>query len=117
MASELHKAGIPVRWCNTQGEQCHNKILMKYGAQQAEMILGSANFTARNLKNYNLETNLRVVGQPQAEVFSDAQQYFNTAWSNLNGRSMSVDYAQYAEESFWKYWLYRFMEWSGWSTF
>ena len=117
VASELHKAGIPVRWCNTQGEQCHNKILMKYGAQQAEMILGSANFTARNLKNYNLETNLRVMGQPQAEVFSDAQQYFNTAWSNLNGRSMSVDYAQYAEESFWKYWLYRFMEWSGWSTF
>ena len=50
VASELHKAGIPVRWCNTQGEQCHNKILMKYGAQQSEMILGSANFTARNLK-------------------------------------------------------------------
>ncbi|MCO8072575.1 phospholipase D-like domain-containing protein [Acinetobacter lwoffii] len=117
VASELHEAGIEVRWCRTQGEQCHSKILMKRSAQQAEMILGSANFTVRNLKNYNLETNMRVVGQPQAEVFREAQQYFEGAWSNLNGRSMSVDYTQYAENSFFKYWLYRFMEWSGWSTF
>ncbi|MFV5490472.1 phospholipase D family protein [Acinetobacter sp. ASP199] len=117
VASELHKAGIEVRWCHTQGEQCHSKILIKRNAQQAEMILGSANSTARNLKNYNLETNMRVVGQPQAEVFKDAQQYFEGAWSNLNGRSMSVDYTQYAENSLFKYWLYRFMEWSGWSTF
>ncbi len=97
VASELHEAGIDVRWCRTEGEQCHSKILMKRNAQQAEMILGSANFTVRNLKNYNLETNMRVVGQPQAEVFRDAQQYFEGAWSNLNGRSMSVDYTQYAE--------------------
>lgn len=117
VASELHKAGINVRWCHTQGEQCHSKMLIKRNTQQAEMILGSANFTARNLKNYNLETNMRLLGQPQAEVFKDAQQYFDGAWSNLNGRSMSVDYAQYAEDSFFKYWLYRFMEWSGWSTF
>lgn len=117
VAMELHQAGIPVRWCHTQGEQCHNKVLMKQSATQAEMILGSANFTARNLKNYNLETNIRVLGQPQAQVFTDAQQYFENAWSNLQGRSMSVDYSQYADHSKFKYWLYRFMEWSGWSTF
>ena len=81
------------------------------------MILGSANFTARNLKNYNLETSMRVLGQHQAEVFKDAQQYFDGAWSNLNGRVMSVDYRQYEDNSWSKYWLYRFMEWSGWSTF
>ncbi len=83
VAAELHAAGVKVRWCNTQGEQCHNKMLMKSNATQAELILGSANFTARNLKNYNLESNLRVVGQVQDPVFQDAQHYFNTAWSNL----------------------------------
>ena len=81
------------------------------------MILGSANFTARNLKNYNLETNIRVVGNSSADVFKDAQSYFNTAWSNLDAKNMSVDYAQYADESKWKYGVYRFMEWSGLSTF
>lgn len=117
VASELHAAGIPVRWCDTHGEQCHSKMIIKSSATQAEMILGSANFTARNLKNYNLETDIMVKGQTQATVFQDATRYFNTAWSNLNGRQMSVDYAQYADESQLKYWTYRFMEWSGLSTF
>ena len=117
VALELHQAGVNVRWCNTEGEQCHSKMILKYNADQAELILGSANFTARNLKNYNLETDLRVIGHQQAPVFIDAQGYFNTAWSNLNGRKMSVDYSQYADTSKFKYWVYRFMEWSGLSTF
>ena len=117
VASELNEAGVQVRWCNTQGEQCHSKIILKSNAQQSEIILGSANFTARNLKNYNLETNIRVVGNASADVFKDAQRYFNTAWSNLDAKNMSVDYAQDADESKWKYGLYRFMEWSGVSTF
>ena len=117
VASELDQAGIPVRWCNTQGEQCHSKMIIKRSGNASELILGSANFTARNIKNYNLETDLRVVGSTQAQVFQDADQYFNTAWSNLEGKQMSVDYAQYADESKLKYALYRFMEWSGLSTF
>ncbi len=117
VASELHAAGVPVRWCDTHGEQCHSKMIIKSNPTQAEMILGSANFTARNLKNYNLETDMLVQGQRQDAVFQDAERYFNTAWSNLNGRQMSVDYSKYADESKLKYWTYRFMEWSGLSTF
>lgn len=117
VASELHGAGVAVRWCNTQGEQCHSKMIIKHDAQQAELILGSANFTARNIKNYNLETDFRVIGTSKAQVFKDANQYFNTAWSNLDGKNMSVEYRTYADESKLKYTLYRFMEWSGISTF
>ena len=117
VASELHAAGIPVRWCDTHGEQCHSKMIIKSNSTQSEMILGSANFTARNLKNYNLETDLLVKGKSQAAVFQDATRYFDTTWSNLNGRQMSVDYAKYADDSRLKYWTYRFMEWSGLSTF
>lgn len=50
VASELHAAGIPIRWCDTHGEQNHSKMIVKYNDQQAELIVGSANFTARNLK-------------------------------------------------------------------
>ena len=117
VASELNAAGITVRWCNTQGEQCHSKMIIKHDAAQAELILGSANFTARNLKNYNLESDLRVLGAAKAPVFNDANQYFDTAWENLDGKNMSVAYSQYADESQLKYALYRLMEWSGLSTF
>ncbi len=92
-------------------------MIVKYNDQQAELIVGSANFTARNLKNYNLETDMLVIGKVQDQVFKDAQDYFNTSWSNLQGKQMSVDYAKYADESKVKYWIYRFMEWSGLSTF
>lgn len=117
VASELNAVGIPIRWCDTHGEQCHSKMLLKYNSQQAELILGSANLTARNLKNYNLETNMRVIGSVQAQVFKDAGQYFDSSWTNANGRQISVEYAKYADDSKSKYWLYRFMEWSGLSTF
>ena len=42
---------------------------------------------------------------------------FDAAWTNAHGRQITVDYAKYADESKVKYWLYRFMEWSGLSTF
>lgn len=117
VAAELNNAGIDVRWCNTQGEQCHSKMLLKRDMYTTQLILGSANFTARNLKNYNLETDLNVIGGRDVPVFTQANQYFNRAWSNLDGRQMSVPYSQYADESKLKYALYRFMEWSGLSTF
>ena len=69
------------------------------------------------MENYNLESDLRVLGAAKAPVFNDANQYFDTAWSNLDGKNMSVAYSQYADESQLKYALYRLMEWSGLSTF
>lgn len=117
VAMELHQAGVPVRWCDTHGEQCHSKLVIKRGNAESEMLLGSANLTARNLKNYNLETDLRVIGSNQLQVFKDAESYFNTSWSNLNGQQMSVNYEKYEDSSKMRYWLYRFLEWSGISTF
>ena len=118
VAWELHKNDVPVRWCNTQGEQCHSKLLVITKQDQTkQVILGSDNYTARNLKNYNLETNVAVTGQASYPAIASAQQYFDQAWQNQNGQVMSVDYDQYKDESWLKYWLYRFMEWSGLSTF
>lgn len=114
---ELHQAGIPVRWCLTQGEQCHGKMLILNTANQRQVILGSANFTARNLKNYNLETNVSVQGRNTDPALIDAQQYFDRAWQNKDEHKISVDYAMFKDESQFKYWQYRAMEWSGISTF
>ena len=35
---------------------------------------------------------MRVLGSAQAQVFKDAGQYFDAAWSNANGRQITVDY-------------------------
>jgi phosphatidylserine/phosphatidylglycerophosphate/cardiolipin synthase-like enzyme len=117
-AHELHDAGIDVRWCDTHGEQCHSKMLLyRPETGPARMILGSANFTRRNLDNFNLETNVDVEADPTSELVSNATQSFERQWHNQDGRHYSVAYPVYADESPWQYWLYRFTEATGLSSF
>lgn len=119
VALELKKAGVPLRWCNTHGEQCHTKMLLKTTAKsgQSELILGSANYTRRNLNNLNLETDVRLLANADYPAISQAQGYFERAWTNQDGQNLSVAYDQYKDQSRLKYWWYRFTEWSGLSTF
>lgn len=115
---DLHEAGIPVRWCATRGEQCHRKwIQLKRADGSAEMIIGSANFTRRNLDDLNLETSARVVADSQVPVMQRAQALFERNWSNPEGQLYSQPYADFADHSRWRYALYRFMEFTGLSTF
>lgn len=117
-AAELHAAGIPVRWCDTHGEQCHAKLLLYVGAGgEAELILGSANYTRRNLDGFNLETDVRLLGPIGEPALAAAAAYFEASWSNADGRRISLPYAAYADESIWSAWLYRFGEATGLSTF
>jgi len=111
VASELmatESSHLTVRWCYTQGEQCHSKLLLITRGNEQELILGSANFTKRNLDNFNLETNIRVVGDAEAPVLSDAQTFFTNQWNNH-----AVAYEVFAEDNWLKKWQYRFGEWSG----
>jgi HKD family nuclease len=118
VAMELQQAGVPMRWCNTHGEQCHSKILLNIKTSgQAELILGSANYTRRNLDDLNLETNVRLLADQHSDAIQQANQYFDTVWTNRDQQRFSVDYAAYKDESRLKYWWYRFSEWSGLSTF
>jgi phosphatidylserine/phosphatidylglycerophosphate/cardiolipin synthase-like enzyme len=115
---ELHRAGVEVRWCLTTGEQCHAKLLLLQHADgRGDVLLGSANFTRRNLDNLNLETNVRLAGPATHPALSAAAAYFERRWSNREGRIHSLPYAEFAEDSLLRYWRYRLMEFSGLSTF
>lgn len=118
VALELTNAGVPVRWCNTRGEQCHTKLLLRVDASGgAELLLGSANFTRRNLDNYNLETSVQLRGPSQHPVLRDAADFFTARWHNEPGRLHSLPYPARADPSRLRYWRYRVMEATGLSTF
>lgn len=117
VAYELTQAGITVRWCDTHGEQCHAKWLMHRGADETTMLLGSTNFTRRNLHNLNLETSVVLKGPANAAPFRRGRSWFDESWYNLYGRHYSVDYENYADERLWPRLLYRTMEATGLSTF
>ena len=125
VAWELHRAGIPVRWCDTHGEQCHSKFMLvrkpdeqDYSSTtRAALLLGSANFTRRNLDDFNLETNLLLQARSEYQAMIDAADFFELRWNNAPNQHFSRPYEYYADHSHLRYWRYRLMEATGLSTF
>ena len=118
VAHRLVKRGMAVRWADTRGEQCHSKMLHAHFQDGHNLlVLGSANFTRRNLENFNLETDVRIAGPAHAEVMQAANDMFEAIWTNRDGRTFTVDYGVYREKSLLQHWLYWFMEKTGISTF
>ncbi|PMR68160.1 phospholipase D-like domain-containing protein [Halomonas heilongjiangensis] len=119
VARELHEAGIAVRWCVTRGEQCHSKLLLRWpaGDGEAEMILGSANFTRRNLDDLNLEASVRLVGPADTPALREAGDFFERRWHSTPLRVTSEPFAAHDEATTWQRLRYRVMEATGLSTF
>ena len=122
VASELVTASdgaIEVRWYRTHGEQFHTKLVMIYGPERLWLTLGSANLTRRNLADYNLEGNVAIEMPRGAQLAVQALEYFDTLWSNRAalGIEYTADFGVYADPAQTHYWLYRFMEATGLSTF
>jgi phosphatidylserine/phosphatidylglycerophosphate/cardiolipin synthase-like enzyme len=107
---------IEIRWCDTHGEQCHAKLMMGKFATSSMLLVGSANFTRRNIGGYNLEASILVEGDKDFTAWKDAEVYFERLWNNTNGQ-FTVGYNQYEDVSLWKAPLYRMMERTGLSSF
>jgi len=107
-----------VRWYRTHGEQFHTKLAAVRRGDRLWLLLGSANFTRRNLKDFNLEANVAIDSPANGELAANVADWFETMWSNRPGASeYTADAGLWAEPSQGRYWLYRFMEASGLSTF
>ena len=119
VAAELVGAGIEVRWCETAGEQCHAKQLYVERATtgRAGLLLGSGNFTRRNLHDLNLETDVRVELGADHPLAASVREHFDELWNNTPERTYSSPYETHADESPWLRLQYRLMEASGLSTF
>lgn len=114
VARELVAAGVPVRWALTHGEQMHAKMLLvrKRGGA-ADLLLGSANFTRRNVRDYNLETDVQISGTAHARALADAAAYVERLWSNPDGRTYTAGYEAFRDDSGWRTFRYRFQEATG----
>lgn len=109
----LERENVSLRWCRTNGEQCHSKLLLVESGDRRELILGSANYTRRNLDNYNLETNIRLFGNREEAVFEEVKDWFSREFSDLS----SVSYETYADNNPFRVLWYRFGEATGMSHY
>lgn len=119
VAKELMKrtdGDISIRWCATNGEQCHGKMLLGKTASSTFLMLGSANLTRRNIGGFNLEANVLVEGDKEFTAWRDAHEHFERLWTNEGG-VFTTDYETYKDRTLWKFSVYRIMEATGLSSF
>lgn len=107
---------IEIRWYDTHGEQFHTKLICINKDGETTIIGGSANLTRRNIGDYNLESNVKVVVDNESVMNKQVKDYFNRIWDNKDGK-YTLDYKKFEENSFLKTMIYRFQEWSGLSTY
>lgn len=121
VANELMEHGqgrVEVRWYRTNGEQFHTKLMLVQHQDKLFATLGSANFTRRNLDDYNLEANLAISMGAGTSLAREFTAYFDRLWQ---GDAIAVEYTApfgaYRDDSTARYWRYRVMEATGLSTF
>jgi len=124
MANELVAGSggkIQVRWYRTQGEQFHTKLALITQADTLIASIGSANYTRRNLGNYNLEANLAAEMSLNSPLAQKMVGYFDELWSNRNSQGQELQFTApfgaYEDADKTRYWRYRLMEATGLSTF
>jgi phosphatidylserine/phosphatidylglycerophosphate/cardiolipin synthase-like enzyme len=119
VAAELEAHGVAVRWYRTHGEQFHSKLAYLRHGRDFWMTLGSANYTRRNLGDFNLEANIELK-MPASDATARAVfDYFSLLWGHEGDteNAYTAPYSAWTDESILSYWRYRLMEASGCSTF
>jgi len=117
-AAKLVRAGVPVRWADTHGEQFHVKMLhVAYADRTAALMLGSCNFTRRNMDNFNAECDLVVTASSDESTLVRARAAFDRWWTNAEGRTYTTDYTTFEDRSLRRKFRAWLMEATGLSSF
>lgn len=122
VAAELRRRSggrIEVRWYRTHGEQFHAKFALVQRADMVWALVGSANFTRRNLRDLNLEAAVAIETDRSTALAQELSTYYETLWRNDPATVLeyTAAFPTFEDQSFARYWRYRLMEATGLSTF
>ncbi len=117
-AALLRNYGVPLRWANTSGEQFHVKMIyVEPLSGGAHLVAGSANYTRRNLDNFNAESCLVVSGSVDSAIMEKERRTFERWWNNTPQQCYTLHYSAYADENLIKRLTTWFQEITGLSSF
>lgn len=108
---------MKIRWYDTQDEQYHSKILYADRGEVRNVIAGAANFTKRNLDNFNLESNISITAPADTAFMTEVDDYFQRIWENEDA-VFTASYEEYApSRPLFKYFLYTLQKITRFSTY
>ncbi|MBQ2942510.1 MAG: phospholipase [Clostridia bacterium] len=105
---------VDVRWYATKGEQYHGKTAVFNYKRNGEtrVILGSANFTRRNIGGFNLETDAEIIMDSTDKRAEGINAYFDRIWENEDGE-YTLPIEEYYEDGFLMRILWKIQEVTG----
>jgi len=116
IAGELMKKpknNISIRWYHTHGEEFHSKLILTLPQKgPASLLIGSSNYTRKNLDNFNLELDVVIDADRTTSIILDSREYFEKIWSNA-GNLYTVDYKRFEHTGPIRTLQYRFQECTG----
>ena len=105
--TRIADGGIAIRWYATHGEQFHSKLAVVRRRKTVDVVLGSANYTRRNLDDYNLEASLWVRAPRGSDLDRELKLYQDRIWTN-DGGTYTLPYAAFRDTSR----IRRFIAWA-----
>ena len=111
--SDEHE-NVTVRWYATKGEQYHGKTTVFNFTEENKtvVILGSANYTRRNLGGFNLETDVEIIMDASDERAKKINGYFERIWTNEGGE-YTLPIEDYYEDGFFMGIMWKIQEATG----
>ncbi len=105
---------VTVRWYATKGEQYHGKTTLFNFEKEGKtvVILGSANYTRRNIGGFNLETDAEIIMDASDERAKEINTYFDRIWNNEDGE-YTLPIEAYYEDGFFMGILWKIQEATG----
>jgi hypothetical protein len=110
-AGELHGDGVEIRWARDPPNAPRSSLLLVRHGKDASIYFGSANFTRRNLRDFDLESTMELRAPAFAALAKTFDEYFAGSWA------AAAEYHGYADESLPTYWSERFAEATGLASF
>ena len=111
-----HNYDIDVKFYNKGEEMYHVKMMSILKKNYLITYGGSTNFTRRNMRNYNLENELKIMSAYDQKISKDILDYYDRLWTNRDG-DFTLPYDTQKNEKFMNDMLFRFMEVNGFGAF
>lgn len=104
---------IAIRWYHTHGEEFHSKFMLTMPQDgAASLVLGSSNYTRKNLDNYNLELDVAVDAHRETPLMQESRDYFEKIWRNRDNL-YTTDYETFKHTGPLRTLQYRLQEMTG----
>ncbi|MDO5089315.1 MAG: phospholipase D-like domain-containing protein [Leptotrichiaceae bacterium] len=107
---------IDIKFYNKGEEMFHVKMLSILKKDYMITYGGSTNFTRRNMRNYNLENEIKIISSYDQNISKNILDYYDRLWTNRDGE-FTLPYEQNKNEKITNDLLFRFMEINGFGIF